>query len=45
MTLLLSCLAAGGVQGQTALLLMPLPQHATPGTGEFVINNGFGIAL
>ena len=45
MTLLLSCLVAGGAQGQTALPLMPLPQHATPGTGEFVINNGFGIAL
>jgi hexosaminidase len=45
MTFLLSCLAAAGAQGQTALPLMPLPQHATPGTGEFVINNGFGIAL
>jgi hexosaminidase len=42
MTLLLSCLAA---QGQAALPLMPLPQKATAGTGEFVINNGFGIAF
>jgi hexosaminidase len=45
MTFLLSCLASVGVQGQTALPLMPLPQQATPGTGEFVINNGFGIAF
>jgi hexosaminidase len=45
MTFLLSCLASGSVQGQTALPLMPLPQQATPGTGEFVINNGFGIAF
>jgi hexosaminidase len=45
MTFLLSCLASGSVQGQMALPLMPLPQQATPGTGEFVINNGFGIAF
>jgi hexosaminidase len=42
MTLLLSCLAA---EGQAELPLMPLPQKATIGTGEFVINNGFGIAF
>jgi hexosaminidase len=45
MILLLSCLAARGVQGQAPLPLMPLPRQVTPGTGEFVINNGFGIAL
>ncbi len=45
MTLLLSCLVAGGVQAQVPLPLMPLPAQVKPGDGEFLINNGFGIAL
>src|SRR3984957_14788366 len=45
MTLILGFAAAGCVQAQTPLTLMPLPLKATPGTGEFVVNNGFGIAF
>jgi hexosaminidase len=48
MTLLLSSLIAGGQTLSPApppLPLMPLPAQAKPGVGEFVINNGFGIAL
>ncbi len=46
MTLLLSSLIAGGQTLSPAPLpLMPLPAQVKPGTGEFVINNGFGIAL
>jgi hexosaminidase len=51
MTLLLSSLIAGSAGGQAApppqapLPLMPLPSQVKPGTGEFLINNGFGIAL
>jgi hexosaminidase len=44
MTVLSTGLAA---QAQTpaSLPLMPLPAEIKPGTGEFVINNGFGAAL
>jgi hexosaminidase len=50
MTLLLSSLIAGGQTLSTAsmpppLPLMPLPAQVKPGAGEFLINNGFGIAL
>ena len=45
MTLLLSSLIAGNVQAQAPLPLMPLPAQVKPGTGEFLINNGFGVAL
>jgi hexosaminidase len=45
MTLLLSSLFAGSVNAQAPLPLMPLPAQVKPGTGEFLINNGFGIAL
>jgi hexosaminidase len=48
MTLLLSSLIAGGQTQPPAprpLPLMPLPAQVKPGTGEFLINNGFGIAL
>jgi hexosaminidase len=45
MTLLLSCLVAGGVQAQAPLPLMPMPAQVKPGDGEFLINNGFGITL
>jgi hexosaminidase len=45
MTFLLSSFLAGGVQAQAPLPLMPLPAHVKPATGEFVINNGFGVAL
>jgi hexosaminidase len=45
MTLLLSCLFAGGVQAQAPLALMPLPAQVKPGDGEFLINSGFGITL
>ncbi len=45
MTLLLSCLVAGGAHAQVPLPLMPLPAQAKPGDGEFLINNGFGITL
>src|SRR5882757_1793101 len=45
MTLLLSCLVAGGVQAQVPLPLMPLPAQVKPGDGEFLITNGFGISL
>ncbi len=50
MTLLLSSLIAGVAGGQAAapvapLPLMPLPSQVKPGTGEFLINNGFGITL
>ncbi len=45
MTLLLSCLVAGGVQAQVPLPLMPLPAQVKPGDGEFLITNGFGITL
>jgi hexosaminidase len=45
MSLLLSSLIAGSVQAQAPLSLMPLPAQMKPGTGEFLINNGFGVAL
>jgi hexosaminidase len=45
MTLLLSCISAGIVRAQAPLPLMPLPSQVKPGTGEFLINNGFGITL
>jgi len=47
MTLLLSSLTAGvaGGQGVAPLPLMPLPSQVKPGTGEFLINNGFGVTL
>jgi hexosaminidase len=45
MSLLLSCLFTGSVQAQAPLPLMPLPAQVKPSTGEFVINNGFGVAL
>jgi hexosaminidase len=50
MTLLLSSLIAGGQTLSPAPLppplpLMPLPAQVKPGAGEFLINNGFGIAL
>ena len=45
MTLLVSSLFAGPVSAQAPLPLMPLPAKATPGTGEFLINNGFGLTL
>jgi hexosaminidase len=45
MTLLLGCLFAGGVQAQAPLPLMPMPAQVKPGDGEFLITNGFGIAL
>jgi hexosaminidase len=50
MTLLLSSLIAGGQTLSSAPLppplpWMPLPAQVKPGTGEFLINNGFGIAL
>jgi hexosaminidase len=45
MTLLLSCLVAGGVQAQAPLPLMPMPAQVKPGDGEFLITNGFGITL
>jgi hexosaminidase len=45
MTLLVSSLFAGPVSAQAPLSLMPLPAQTKPGTGEFLINNGFGITL
>jgi hexosaminidase len=42
---LVSSLFAGPVSAQAPLPLMPLPAKATPGTGEFLINNGFGLTL
>jgi hexosaminidase len=45
MTLLLGCFFAGAVQAQAPLPLMPLPAQVKPGDGEFLITNGFGIAL
>jgi hexosaminidase len=45
MTLLVSSLFAGPVSAQAPLPLMPLPAKATPGTGEFLINNRFGLTL
>jgi hexosaminidase len=50
MTLLLSSLIAGGQTLSPTPLppplpLMPLPAQVKPGAGEFLINNGFGIAL
>jgi hexosaminidase len=50
MTLLLSSLIAGGQTQPPAPLppplpLMPLPAQVKPGAGEFLINNGFGVAL
>ena len=45
MTLLLSSLSAAHVQAQAPLPLMPLPAQMKPATGEFLINNGFGVAL
>jgi hexosaminidase len=45
MTLLVCSLFAGSVSAQAPLPLMPLPAKATPGTGEFLINNGFGLTL
>jgi hexosaminidase len=32
-------------QAQAPLPIMPLPVHAVSGTGDFVINNGFGMAF
>jgi hexosaminidase len=45
MTLLLGCFASAVVQAQTPLPLMPLPAKVQPAQGDFVINNGFGIAF
>ena len=52
MTLLLSSLigAVAGSQtqappAQAVLPLMPVPAQVKPGTGEFIVNNGFGIVL
>ena len=45
MTLLVSSLFAGPVSAQAPLPLMPLPAQAKPGTGEFLINNGFALTL
>jgi hexosaminidase len=45
MTLLVSSLLAGPLSAQTPLPLMPLPAQVKPGTGEFLINNGFGLTL
>jgi hexosaminidase len=45
MTLLLSSLFAGPVSAQAPLPLMPLPAQAKPGTGQFLINNGFALTL
>ncbi|MGC2402997.1 MAG: family 20 glycosylhydrolase [Acidobacteriaceae bacterium] len=45
MTLLLGCLASAVVRAQAPLPLMPLPARVSPGQGEFLINNGFGIAI
>jgi hexosaminidase len=48
MTLLLSSLIATGQTQPPApppLPLMPLPAQVKPGAGEFLINNGFGVAL
>jgi hexosaminidase len=45
MMLLVSSLFAGPVSAQAPLPLMPLPAKTTPGTGEFLINNGFGLTL
>jgi hexosaminidase len=45
MTLLVSSLFAGPVNAQAPLSLMPLPAQTKPGTGEFLINNGFGITF
>jgi len=50
MTLVLSFLIAGVAGGQAApppalLPIMPLPSQVKPGSGEFVINNGFGVTL
>ncbi len=48
-TLLLSSLVATGSQGQATtqvtLPLMPLPAHVEPGTGGFLVDGNFGIAL
>lgn len=45
MTLLLGCLFAGAIYAQAPLRLMPVPAQVKPGDGEFLITNGFGIAL
>jgi hexosaminidase len=45
MTLLVSSLFAEPVSAQAPLPLMPLPAQVKPGTGEFLINNGFGVTL
>jgi hexosaminidase len=49
MTLLLAGFLGGGselhAQSLTTLPLMPVPAQVKPGTGEFVINNGFGVTL
>src|ERR1700678_933799 len=48
MTLLLSSLIASGQTQPSApppLPLMPLPAQVKPDAGEFLINNGFGVAL
>ncbi len=48
MTLLFSSLIAAGQTQPSApppLPLMPLPAQVKPGAGEFLINNGFGVAL
>ena len=42
MTLLFSSLVAGA---QNPLPLIPLPSQVKAGTGEFLINNGFGVTL
>src|ERR1700761_493365 len=45
MTLIFGFAAAAVVHAQTPLPLMPLPFKATAGTGEFIVNNGFGITF
>jgi hexosaminidase len=50
MTFLFSSMIAGAQTEQPAppappLSLMPMPAKVTPGTGEFLIGNGFGMAL
>ncbi|MGB8539800.1 MAG: family 20 glycosylhydrolase [Acidobacteriaceae bacterium] len=45
MTLLLGCLFAEAIYAQAPLRLMPVPAQVKPGDGEFLITNGFGIAL
>lgn len=42
---LLSLPASGGAQDRQELPIMPLPAHAVPGRGEFVIDGTFGVEL